>query len=136
MDPVSGPGAAGGIIPRGAPRSPGMRGFALPGQAAPPTAPAIAEIGLVGLLAVQEAGAEAVADREARRRGLDLLAELRALQRDLLRGAPAAERLRLLDALTDHVPRAADPGLADTVAEIVLRARIELIRYGHATHNR
>jgi hypothetical protein len=94
-------------------------------------AEAVAEVSLAGLLALQEeSGGGEVRDRAARRRGLDLLAELAALQREVLAGAPGAARLARLGAMAAEVPDAADPRLRDAVAAIALRARVEAARYG------
>jgi len=87
-----------------------------------------AEVGLAGMLALQEVQGEAVGDRAAQRRGQDLLAELVALQRALLGEDPADLPLARLVLLAAEVPEAADPALRAAVAAIVLRARIELAR--------
>jgi len=71
----------------------------------------------------------AVRDREARRRGQDMLAELLRLQRALLAGAPDEAALRRLATLATDVPAAADPLLRQAIAEVVLRARVELARH-------
>jgi len=92
--------------------------------AGPATAPE--EVSLAGMLALQELPDPELADREARRRGQDLLAELAALQRDML-GAGGADSGRLAR-LAEAVPTAADPGLRAVVAGIALRARIEIAR--------
>ena len=103
--------------------------FSLPARSAPGRPAPVNGAGLSGLLALQEADADAVRDREARRHGQDLLSELAALQRELLDGPPGAARLQALAGLADAVPEAADPRLRDVVASIALRARIELARY-------
>lgn len=120
---------------RGAARVPG-RGFQLPHEAAGSLAApgAASEVTLGGMLALQEAESGAVQDREARRRGQDLLAELAALQRALLdeadpEAAPAA--LQRLASLARAVPQAASPALRQALAAIVLRSRVELARYDH-----
>jgi len=84
---------------------------------------------LVGALALQEFGCEAPQDRAARRRGYDLLAGLRALHRALLADRMDPEPLAHLAALATGVPEAADPRLREVVAELVLRARVELARH-------
>jgi hypothetical protein len=93
--------------------------------AAMPALPA----GLVGALALQEFGCEAPEDRAARRRGYDLLAGLRALHRALLADSMGPEPLAELAMLATEVPEAADPRLREVVAELVLRARVELTRH-------
>ncbi len=94
------------------------------------TAPAAApvEVALGGMLALQEAESGAVRDREARRRGQDLLAALTRLQRALLAGEDVLAVLRTLAELSEDVPEAADAGLRAAVAAVVLRARVELAR--------
>jgi len=106
--------------------------FDLPDAAAPAVAGATAAAGLGGLIALQEAEGERVSEREARRRGRDLLAELAALQRDLLGEGAAPERLDRLTALVESLPVPADPGLRDTLQAVALRARIELAHYARA----
>jgi hypothetical protein len=136
MEPITGlppPGVATPLRARGQARA---SGFSVPEQAAPAAAAdaaemdTVSEISLAGLLALQEEAGGGGRDRAARRRGLDLLAELAALQRDLLGGALEPERLERLAELAEQVPSAADPRLRDAVAAITLRARIEVARYG------
>lgn len=111
---------------------PAAGGFTVAGEApgagraggAAPVAPAL----LDGMLALQEAGSEAVRDREARRRGEDLLAELRRLQLALLAAAESPGLLRRLADLAAALPEAADPALREAVGAIALRARLELAR--------
>ncbi len=111
-----------------------IAGHTLPGAAISATA---APVPLEALLAVQEADASggqessAARDRRARRHGRALLEALGGLQRALLStdGGVSPEllqRLRML--VADPVP-AADPALGAVVAQIALRARIELARY-------
>jgi hypothetical protein len=106
------------------------RGFAVPAERAPASAATSAPaVVLGGLLALQEAEAEPPRDRAARRRGRDLLAALATLQRALLDAGPTPEVLERLAALVDHVPEAGDPALRQSVAAVVLRARVEIERY-------
>lgn len=106
-------------------------GFALPDDAPPQAhaATATAEVSLATLLALQGDN-EPVEDRDARRHGQDVLAELTALHRSLLRNT---HNLNILDRLAAMAiqPRIAarDPRLEDAVAAIRLRARVELARY-------
>jgi Class II flagellar assembly regulator len=123
--------------PLGGPTGPvrgGSSGFVVSSPATPesgglaaPT-PAVAAT-LVGALALQELGCEAPQDHTARRRGYDLLAALRALHRALLADSISAEPLAELATLATEVPEAADPRLRGVVAELVLRARVELARH-------
>ncbi len=86
------------------------------------------------ILALQEevgreaAGTDAAADREARRRGRDILDALAAVQKDLLVGVNLEGALTRLNALADVPFSSSDPGLAGVIAAIRLRARLELIR--------
>ncbi len=84
---------------------------------------------LGGMIALQEHEGDGVRDREAKRRGADLLAALRTLQRQLLGAGATKGHLGDLAALADSVPDAADAALRALVAAIVLRARIEIARY-------
>jgi hypothetical protein len=122
--PVSGaaPLSGGGRGPREA------GGFSVPKGGGAPAAGAVAavqEVGLGGMLALQEAPEE-VGDREARRHGQEMLAALAALQRSLL-GLDGADPGRLAR-LVAAVPEARDPALREVVAAIALRARIEAVR--------
>lgn len=87
---------------------------------------ATSEVGMGGMLALQELPGDEVADREARRRGQDLLEALTAMQRGLL-GMEESDPRRLAR-LAEAVPAADDPGLREAVAAIALRARIEVAR--------
>lgn len=88
-----------------------------------------APVSLHSLLALQEAEAEAVQDRAARRHAGFMLEELSALQRALLGGADggavAADRLAVL---ARRSPAAADPRLAAVVQAIAVRAAVEAAR--------
>ena len=86
----------------------------------------VEEVGLAGMLALQEMPARDAADRDARRRGKDLLSALAEIQRAML-GVGVGDPARL-EQLAVGVPRADDPALRDMVAAIALRARIEAAR--------
>jgi len=134
MDPIDGVRAGGTPAPVRR-RSDSRGGFSVAEGDARPSgtageADAVAETALATLLALQEHAGGEVRDRAARRRGLDLLAELAALQREVLEGAPDAARLARLAGLAAEMPEAADPRLRDAVAAIALRARVEAARYG------
>jgi hypothetical protein len=122
--------APGVSLARRATRSAG--GFALPGEPAA-TPPAAASAAVATLVAIQEQGPVLPAGERARRRAGRVLDELRQLQLELLRGAVDPSRLERLAALNGAV------GTDDPiVAEIALRARVELarrrvaLRAGHA----
>jgi hypothetical protein len=109
-------------------------GFAVPSGRAPaakgPAAAAeTAELALGGMLALQEAESGSVRDRAARRRAQEMLEELAKLQRALLAERPDAAALHRLAELAADVPDAADPGLRQAVADVALRARVELARH-------
>jgi hypothetical protein len=104
-------------------------GFSLgPGGPTGAALPAAA-VSLGSMLALQEAGAEPVRDRAARRHGHAMLQLLVALQRAMLGGGSGDEaELGRLAALSAEIPAASDPGLRQAVAAIALRASIELAR--------
>lgn len=127
MDSIGGvarPGAA-------TPRRPVRGGaFSVPAGQAEATeagAPA-AEVSLGGVLALQEAQSGAVADREARRHGQDILTELARLQRALLAGSDDPRILERLADLVENQPPASDPRLRAALDAVRLRARVELAR--------
>ena len=97
-----------------------------PAPRAGPTIP----IALDAMLALQEAGAQTVQDREARRHGQALLNVLAELQRGLLGGSDSEAALEQLSTLASSCPIATDPGLASTLQQVMLRARVELARRG------
>ena len=107
-------------------------GFAVP--AADDTAPPLsvsalgASAALSGLLALQEAEGVPIRDREARRRGRDILGALTELQRALLGGLGSDGATARLSTLLADLPLAADPRLNAILAAIRLRARVELAR--------
>lgn len=122
MDPIH--RVTGGPAATARPARPAAAGFRLPAagaEAAPPAGRAEA-IGLPGMLLLQEQ--PDTADRQARRRGQDILAALAELQRALL-GDGAVDAARLT-ALVANLPQAADPALRAAVQAIALRARIEV----------
>ena len=85
---------------------------------------------LAGLLALQAEDCDESRDRQARRRGQDLLAELAALQRALLsEGGVPLDQLRNLERLIAEAPPAADPRLREIMDAITLRVRVELARF-------
>lgn len=133
MSGIQGIAAASRLAGAGRAASASGGAFSVPegaGTAGAAASGSVAGISLAGLLALQESGGEAVADREARRRGHDLLSELAGLQRDLLADGPQPERLQRLGNLLNSVPSADDPRLRAVVDDIRLRVRIELARYG------
>jgi hypothetical protein len=86
------------------------------------------------MLALQEAEAELAGNRNARRHGLAVLEALRALQHGLLGAtADSGQQVAALLRLADTTHGVADAGLADVLAAIRLRAKIELLRRGAET---
>lgn len=85
------------------------------------------------LIALQETIESGERDREAKGRADAMLEELAALQRAMLGGAISPARLASLAALSDQAGLAADPRLADLVAAVSLRAKVELARLEMAT---
>lgn len=109
-------------------RLPESGGFRLPRADSAATAgvAGTAAIGTPSMLSLQEMPDPHLADREARRRGQDILAALAALQRALLCAGPIDADT--LARLAQDVPQASDPALRAAVAALVLRARIEAAR--------
>jgi len=93
-------------------------------------AAASAPVALDSLLALQQVDEPAERDRTVHRRGQALLGALGRLQRLLLEDGDQTDALEQIRSLAEAMPAAADPGLADAVDLIVLRARIELARRG------
>jgi len=93
------------------------------------SASALGAAAAIGLLAVQEQGPAAERDARGFRRGEAMLEELKALQAELLAGRADTARLERLASLSEGV-KPADPGLAEALAAIALRAKIELARRG------
>jgi hypothetical protein len=98
------------------------------GRAAEVASPA--PVALESLLALQQVDNAPERDRAARRHGQALLLALGGLQRLLLEGGDEVAALAQIRSLADAMPTADDPGLADAIDHVVLRARIELARRG------
>jgi len=126
---IGGIARAGGT---GAARATRGAGFRVPAEAREAGgAAAAAPAAPVGLMALQEADDAAARDRRGAGRARDLLRELAGIQADLLRGGADPERLERLARLAEgEAPP--DPVLADALAGIALRARVELARRGVA----
>ena len=126
IQPLFGPGAT---APRRA--ASGGGGFSLPVESHGAARAMIPRgtVSLSALIALQSED-EPVEDREARRHGQDVLAELAALHKALLGDTNGLRDLRSLAALAAAPPAPArDPRLDEAVAAIRLRARVELARY-------
>jgi hypothetical protein len=110
-------------------------GFSVPSSVAAGTAGAadaapVRAAALAGMLTLQERSKETVEDRQARRRGQDLLRALSRMQRALLEDGPDQDSLQTLAGLIADLPHATDPGLHRVLQAIALRARVELAREG------
>lgn len=131
---IQAPGTAGVAAPRPQPLPSGAafgaRVAEQPASAAVRApAGAVAPAALLGLLAVQEAEGDAARDRNARKRGKQMLDELARLQRALLSGRLDPSSLRALAALAGDPADAADPATAAIVRAVAVRARVELARF-------
>jgi len=125
---LSGTGAAARSMAGGRPARAGA--FRLPGHAAEATAAELARsVSPLGLMALQEAEDAASRNRRGAARARDLLRELSALQAGLLGGGSDSAGLQRIASLAEgEAPP--DPALADTLAGIALRARVELAKRG------
>lgn len=94
------------------------------------TTSAMAPVGMTSLLTMQEAEADAVQDRAARRHAGSMLAELSAVQRALLQDDAAGMDTALthLSSLARSSDVAHDPRLAAVVQAIAMRAAVEAAR--------
>ena len=124
---------SGFAVPAGTARATGGQAALAPPHEAPGGGGTGAMLALQELAAEQGAGPSSersadVADREARRRGRDMLAALAALQKALLDGGDPEPGLAGLARLVDAAPPACDPILAGIVSAIRLRARLEILR--------
>ena len=124
MTVITGLGQVGGV--KTPPRRPAATGFRVP-EEAPAVASGVTGVAMPSLLAMQEAGQEAVRDRDARRHGEDMLEALAALQRVLLGAGRGFDMEQLAD-LARRMPPAADPRLAGVQRALLLRVAVELAR--------
>lgn len=96
--------------------------------AAIPTAPVNS---IDALLSVQEMSGDEGGSAQAKARGEELLERLEELRQGLLTGHLSADRLDALVVLIGSERAAAsDPGLAETLDEIELLAKVELAKLG------
>ncbi|MER2606635.1 MAG: flagellar assembly protein FliX [Siculibacillus sp.] len=137
---IDGPGRTSGLQgPAPTKRGEGLgAAFTLPNQEDAPQRAAVVStpIGvqdLSSLLALQQ-GLPSEDPRERKRRavrhGLDLLDVLEGVKFDLLSGAVPTDRLERLVAMMAKRPASGDEKLDALVADIELRARVELAKYG------
>ncbi|MCX8133183.1 MAG: flagellar assembly protein FliX [Roseococcus sp.] len=128
VEAVRGYGLAGRAVARA--RS-GAGGFRLPPAESSPAeaAGAVASIAAGALLGAGSLPSAAERDAAAQRRGAALLDALRELQRGLLADGAARATLGRIAALAEG-ESGADPALRELLAQIALRARVELLRRG------
>lgn len=113
---AAGAGFAGALASDGA-----VRGAAAPAEVAPASA----------LLAAQEVDDPLVGRSQAVRRGEDILERLDEIRHGLLIGSIPRERLnQLLAIVRRQQGRVSDPRLREVLAEIELRASVELAKLG------
>ncbi len=92
---------------------------------------------LSALLQVQERDGERGRNRKAQQRGADLIALLEGVQEALLSGRLGRDRLEMLRAaLARDRGMASDPELAGIIADIELRAEVELAKLDAAEARR
>ncbi len=108
---------------------PSVGGFQMPPITEAAT-PNVAPLGLGGVLALQDDGSPVLRDRLARRGGEQVLSALDAIQLALLDEAKGGLGVRLsaLDQALAAMSAPADPALVPILAEIKLRAQVELAR--------
>ncbi|MBW6399625.1 flagellar assembly protein FliX [Roseomonas sp. HJA6] len=126
-------GVSGGAVTgKGRARQAGAGGFSLSSATAgeATTAQGMAAAQPIGLLALQEGIPVAERNARARRRGEAALKGLIDLQLALLGGAADPARLAALAAGLPRPEDAAEPALAEALAAIRLRVRVELARHG------
>jgi hypothetical protein len=113
-------------------RSSGTFAGQLTGDSAAREATAPAEVADVGsLLSLQEVADPLAGRRQAIRRGTDLLDRLDELRHGLLVGAFPAEKLdQLLILVRRQQNSVADPRLREILADIEIRAAVELAKMG------
>jgi hypothetical protein len=101
-----------------------------PATEQPQASQAVQPVALSAMLILQEAEAESAGNRNGRRHGVAVLAALRELQHGLLNALPQEDQVAGLARLAEISPAVTDPGLADVLSAIRLRAKIELLRRG------
>jgi hypothetical protein len=82
------------------------------------------------MLALQEVETQTSANKNGRRQGFAVLDALQELQHGLLTAGNEGEELAKLKNLARNPAAVTDPGLADILSAIRLRAKIELLRRG------
>lgn len=93
-------------------------------------AAAVPACALGAMLAAQEQAFETIRDRQARRRGQDMLRALRSVQAAMVADRDDPDALGMLASLAGDAVETDTPALAAALGSIVLRARVELARRG------
>lgn len=118
----------------GARRSGGTSSFSLPEEAPAgrpaPVAPMPAAYDVAALMALQSVEGPGERRRKAIKRGFALLDSLEGIRLDLLAGDLSPERLETLVELIGQQAPSDDPRVEALVADIELRARVELAKRG------
>ena len=134
---ISGTGRAGGASSASGSKGTGSSGAVfrpdVPRETAPAAQPRVTQAlgGVDALLAIQGAADKDGKKRRAIKRGNDMLDLLDEVKLDLLAGRISQVKLdRLAQAVRAQAAVAEDPRLADILAEIDLRARVELAKLG------
>lgn len=83
------------------------------------------------LVALQSVESDGARKREQIDRSGALLDELESLKADLLSGRVDARRLGRISELVSKHAQVQDPALADLIAQIDLRAQVEMAKLGH-----
>jgi len=132
---VDGIGGASAITGGRAPKAAsGPGGFSVAAES--PLADAVVQVrsaqplGLIGMLALQEAETETTANKNGRRHGFAVLDALEELQHGLLSSADEGQEIARLLSLAREPASVVDPRLGEVLAAIRLRAKIELLRRG------
>lgn len=96
-----------------------------------PATPALAGMtGIEALVALQAADDVLMARRKALRRGHQMLDTLDEVKTDLLSGRVSEGKLNQLLALLGQAREQTAPGLDSVLADVELRARVELAKFG------
>ena len=134
---VGGPSKSGSIGTAGKARRSGGGGFSIdvasesvPARAAAGASASEAVTGVEALLALQGVDDPLVGRRRAIQRGHDLLDSLEGLRADLLAGRVSGERLQRILSLVRRQSGSGDPKLDEVIADIELRAQVELAKLG------
>jgi hypothetical protein len=130
---IEGPKKSSSISTAAPRRDGGSSTFALPDEMPSPTVRtggASAPLNVSALIALQEVDAFKERRRKAVKRGFDLLDVLDEIRIDLLNGEIGFDRMEKLVVLLGNGGHADDPRVDTLMADIELRARVELAKVG------